>query len=303
MKAAIIYSGIPGPNGADFMAAYCVNACKSLGYEVVKIGSFGARGVPPNPPVEAEGSDFALCILGCAVSENLFKSLRAMGIPTCLWTQNDEIDFHFANSRRLAPHVDLYATYTKKRMDWFENQKIRTIYLPIAADHTLYYPIPDKEKEWDVSMIGCAHNGRIRIVKQLQQLLPDLNWGLNFSMKMTYEAINNLYNATKIVIAPFMDCDQGSFGIAYGCPCRTFEVPASGAFQLQVFRDGLIDVFENGEVAYLYGTNIDEWAEKIKFFLKEEELRNKIAQAGYERVIKEHLYIHRIETIREALHE
>jgi len=302
MKAVLIYSGIPGINGADYMVEYCINACILLGYEVVKVGSFGGKGVPAEPPPEAKGADFALCLLGYGVKDGLFENLRSMGIPTCLWTTNDEMNLHFKNSKRLAPHVDLYATYTRKRMEWFEENKIKTILLPIAADHTLYFPMPETEQIWDVAMIGCPHNGRIRIIKSLHKLLPELKWHIDLSMGLSYAQINALYNCTKIVIAPFMDCDQGSFGIAYGCPCRTFEVPASGAFHLQVFREGLRDVFGEGEITCIKGTDINEWADAIRYFLKEECLRNEIAETAYRKVMKEHLYIHRIETIRRELH-
>lgn len=67
---------------------------------------------------------------------------------------------------------------------------------------------------------------------------------------------------------------------------RCFEIPAAGTFMLAEYSNDLANMFEeNKEAAYFRSK--EELVQKIKFYLEHEDLREKIAKAGLERLLKD----------------
>jgi spore maturation protein CgeB len=66
---------------------------------------------------------------------------------------------------------------------------------------------------------------------------------------------------------------------------RTFEIPACGGFMLHEYSEEAMELFKADEQA-IYFSSIDECIDKIKYYLKHEEIRKKIAQSGYIQAIK-----------------
>jgi len=60
--------------------------------------------------------------------------------------------------------------------------------------------------------------------------------------------------------------------------------------------DNLGDYYKIGDEIEVY-KNTDDLIEKIKHYLKNDEERKKIAEAGYLRIIKDHTYNRRFEDI------
>jgi spore maturation protein CgeB len=74
---------------------------------------------------------------------------------------------------------------------------------------------------------------------------------------------------------------------------RHFEIPATGGFVITRKADDLETYFENGKEMAIVNSN-DELVEKIKYYLLHEDERARIAQAGYERTVREHTYERRL---------
>lgn len=77
---------------------------------------------------------------------------------------------------------------------------------------------------------------------------------------------------------------------------RTFEIPACGGFLLTEDADNLKDYFVPDKEAAIF-RSFPELVEKCKFYLTHEPERQAIAKAGYERVLREHTYVHRFKEI------
>jgi spore maturation protein CgeB len=77
---------------------------------------------------------------------------------------------------------------------------------------------------------------------------------------------------------------------------RTFEVPACGGFLLTEDAENLSDYYRLGSEIVTF-TGCDELVEKTLYYLKHEDKRQQIADAGYQRTHREHTYIHRFEEI------
>lgn len=74
---------------------------------------------------------------------------------------------------------------------------------------------------------------------------------------------------------------------------RVFDVPACRAFLITDYREELEEYFEIEEEIVCY-RNINELKVLIDYYLHNPGERGRIAEAGYQRVIKGHTYVHRM---------
>jgi spore maturation protein CgeB len=77
---------------------------------------------------------------------------------------------------------------------------------------------------------------------------------------------------------------------------RNFEVPGCGGFVLTGRADNLEQYYENGKEVVFFDDR-DDLIEKIRYYLKHESERAAIAQAGYNRTLREHTYTLRFNDI------
>lgn len=81
---------------------------------------------------------------------------------------------------------------------------------------------------------------------------------------------------------------------------RMYTAVGCGAFYMCQYVDGIEEVLVPDKEIVTF-RDYDEMIEKIKFYLPREELRKRIAQAGQERVLKEHTYEVRIKQMIEIV--
>ncbi len=101
---------------------------------------------------------------------------------------------------------------------------------------------------------------------------------------------------SKVVVAFVRDHNKETLA------CRTYEIPACGAFMLHQRTSKIGEVLEEGKEAEFF-SSYEEMRKKIDFYLKNEDLRKEIAERGKNRVLREDLFIHRIEKIFEVFKE
>ena len=83
---------------------------------------------------------------------------------------------------------------------------------------------------------------------------------------------------------------------------RIFDVPAAGAFVLTDWREQMDELFIPGQEVVSYASP-DEVPELIKHYLARPEARRRIAEAARQRVLAEHTYSHRLQTIIARMRE
>ncbi len=104
-----------------------------------------------------------------------------------------------------------------------------------------------------------------------------------------------LFNESKIVVNPY-----GPSRYFIVPNPRTFEIPASRSFQLTDMPRDVKTYFKPGKEIVIYKDQKD-FKEKADYYIENDEERLKIAQAGYNRVVKEHTMTHRIEKMLSLL--
>ena len=328
MKVLLIHSGLPGPNGADYVGKYSANALRSLGHEVIELGGF-YRVSDVHRDMDCaediawqEKPDFILHVYGIAyprMKKDILYALSKTGIPTVLWVHNEEMDFH--ETIKISSKYTLFCSYTKLTLGLHKKAGANAMFLPLAADPGIFFPmeISDKDREkydYECAIAGWPHPVRVKIVKEIEK---DFKTFTNWDMQLPEEELNNLYNTAKIMLSPYQDCDQLKSALllqelerplyrAAGCPCRTYEVPAAQAFQLQVDREDLADVYDiEKEIALSDGfeesfeKGVSQLKKRIEYFLIHEEERKKIAIASYTRTMASNLYTHRMQAIIDRL--
>ncbi|MBE3609027.1 CgeB family protein [Campylobacter californiensis] len=81
---------------------------------------------------------------------------------------------------------------------------------------------------------------------------------------------------------------------------RNFEIPYFNGFQLTDYVPTLEDYFDIGKEVVCYN-NVDEAELLIKYYLQNEDEREKIKKLGHKKAINQHGYIHRFKGILEQI--
>lgn len=86
--------------------------------------------------------------------------------------------------------------------------------------------------------------------------------------------------------------------IRSGVPLRVLEIMACGGFVLVNYQEDLAAEFEDGKELVMY-RSLEEMVDKVHYYLEHEDERKNIAQAGYEKVLREYNYAEKLRHILE----
>lgn len=185
----------------------------------------------------------------------------------------------------LAPLATLVATNDPTHAhEWMSLGTTRAIALPISAiDPTIHYLRSSIRRDLDVVFAGTVSPDRKRFFRDLRRHLPR-EISLMTRQFVWEEEYAKLLSRAKIVLNPIRP------SMKYGANLRLFEIPAFGALELSSYskEEWLIP----GEEVVTYDSPKDA-TKKIIYFLKYQRERERIAQAGYRRVLREHTFVHR----------
>jgi len=174
----------------------------------------------------------------------------------------------------------------------------RVEYLPFCCDPSALYPVVVTPSEYetyksDVVFIGSFEKDRADKLESLANF--DLAvWGNRWNRvrrgseirrhlrhKDVYELeFSKVLNSSKIALNFFRKGNRDVLNP------RTFELPACGAFVIAERTEEQARYFEEGKEIVCF-SNAEELREKVSYYLKHDEEREKIAQAAYERLRKE----------------
>ncbi len=109
-----------------------------------------------------------------------------------------------------------------------------------------------------------------------------------------YNELPIFYNACKI------NFNATSLQMREAVNQRVFDVPACGAFLLTDHQKAIEELFEVGKEVITY-KEPEEIPELVRFYLRHDTEREKIATRARERILNEHTYVHRLQKVIDVM--
>lgn len=263
--------------------------------------------------VETEKPDFVFTLKGEKFSPDYVRKIKASGCTTILWftvlfledwmiTLAQEFDFVLVNADNNRIFLEEKGV---RNVHWF-HQGFDPEFFGIAN-------LPDgniSEKYYaDVAMIGSMgkpiYQKRSELVARLRQEKIDIKWwGPRLSRQLRnlryfWTGVHLAWAGREVYMKDFADVIQHTrifIGQDADTPVpgkylsnRIFAVMGCGGFYLGRRTPGMETVFDIGREMDVFDTD-DEMLEKIRYYLKNEEARRRIARAGQQRVLTDYTY-------------
>ncbi len=271
---------------------------------------------------ESFSPDLVLAVAQAPLSIQVLKKLRALSIPTAMWFVEDFQLFTYWRS--FAQHYDIFAVIQKEPfLDQLAAIGVaNAMYLPLAAQPGFHKPLDltaqdRKDFGAPLSFLGAGYpNRRLAFRRLLGSGLKI--WGSDWDgdallepclqrggARIEPEEAVKIFNATDINLNlhSSVQVDQLVSPGDFVNP-RTFELAACGAFQLVDRRGLLPELFElDNEHELITFQSLEEMIVLIKHFQSRPEQRRAIAQRARQRVLAEHTYSHRMETLLQFIAE
>ena len=258
-------------------------------------------------------ADLVWAVAQSPLTTPALQELRHEGVHTALWFVEDFRIFGYW--RDLTPFYD--AVFTIQRGEFLD--ALRSIgvrhasYLPCAANPRVHKPMELTSVERqrfsaDLAFVGAGYYNRQSLFARFPRSSLKI-WGNDWppdcavassvqegGRRVTTEETAQIYNATKINLnlhsSPNHE-DVNPHG-DFVNP-RTFEIAACGAFQLTDYRSELPELFQpETEIAVF--RKAEELPLLIEHYLLHDEERQAFAARARDRVLREHTYVHRMES-------
>lgn len=226
------------------------------------------------------------------ISPEIIRFITEHTNTTTLFIAGDE-EKYFNITKHYSPYVNnMFTTFkpavAKHQIMGCEN----VIFGGYYANDQIYkrYKIP---KSLDVSFAGSRNEPRRIMFNKLTQSGISVNvfgngWETGNALNLGEYVM--LMNKSKININISIDIINGKEHLQV--KGRDFEVPMCGGFLLTHKNDELEQFYKQGKEVVVY-TDLDDAVSKIKYYLKHDSEREKIAKAGYARAHKDHTSLKR----------
>lgn len=256
--------------------------------------------------------DILICMAQAPISAKALTELRNRGVITVLWFVEDYLRFTYW--RHMSKFYDFVFTIQKGECI----EAIRAAgagevhYLPTACDPLFHKPLnlsEDDRARWGspISFVGAGYHNRTQMFASLAQY-PFKIWGSEWptgrpfdrivqdeSRRVAPEEYIKIFSASDINLNLHSSSERdGVDPTGDFVNPRTFELAASGAFQLCDERALLPEVFEVGTEIITF-SDLHDLREKIEYYRARPEERAKVCAAARARALKEHSYERRME--------
>ncbi|MBI3589603.1 MAG: glycosyltransferase [Candidatus Liptonbacteria bacterium] len=295
-------------------------------YEYDRVESVGAKGVNQEllDLVRREKPDAFLSIM--YYEDLTFATLDAIKAMTTSIGFFMDDHWHFDNSSKFgAPHLSWVATTYSKAVPKYEKLGCRVIRTHLGANHRLFIPpsnpSPNRFK-YDVSFVGAWYHNREQVIHALRRAgISVAVWGPGWPEgRLSDDLMVPVVHATKINIdinppssylglkpfarfflKPSKEGIRPDFGNFFNnirewwqkrtpmIKPRTFNCLAARSFVLTQMTHDLPEYYKLDKEIVAF-RSLPELIKKIKYYLKREDERERIALAGYTRTLRDHTY-------------
>ena len=186
---------------------------------------------------------------------------------------------------------DYIVTTGHKAIKLHKKEGIKNIFFASVVNLEHFKPL-NLEKRYDVVFIGTSGKERIESIKFLRKngIKVDI-----FGKNWHYDEFNSIYHGPLDSDELIKKINQSKINLSISVGVdtkpqikgRPFEVSACRSFVLESYFPDYLDFFEKDKEIVMF-KNKEEMLEKVKYYLKHEKEREKIAQAAYEKVVKKY---------------
>ena len=238
--------------------------------------------------------DVIVCYLsGFSTNIKTLEKLKTYGIPMINESLDDERKFRskkgkdgiYRGTKDICKYFDLSLTTSKNAIVKYIVEKGTPLYKEYGGNEKIYKNTNEK-KVYDVSFIGASYGIRGKYIKFLQEnhinvYTKGSGWENGFAED---NEMIEIFNKSKIVLGFSTVGKNDDIFILKG---RDFEVPLTGSFYLTGYHDELNEYFDIGKDIETY-TSKEDLLEKIKYYLENDEKREKIATNGYKKCLEQY---------------
>ena len=171
--------------------------------------------------------------------------------------------------------IDILLNSTESYIPYFDGLVKESYWFPNSYPDDLMSNL-NLEKTEDIGFCGNVLN-RGHIIDSLDK------YNIKKDIFVIGDDMVNAINSYKI----HLNCN-----ISNDINYRTFETTGCGTFLLTNYTPGLEKLFDIGKEIVVYN-DLNDLDNKVKYYLENEEEREKISKSGYERSKKEHTYYER----------
>jgi spore maturation protein CgeB len=268
--------------------------------------------------------EVALTLVGFKLPIQMVHWLKKQQVKTAVWFTEDP--YFMDRTQLLSKYFDYVFTIDSAALEYYKNNgHLHAYQLPLAAEPHVFKPkVVETKYKSDICLVGFPYPDRVQFIQfLLQNTVYNIKVVGNWSNRlfrfrsnpklMIHEGwvpptvVADFYNGAKIVLntlRPFnLKQNQNKLGIVgKSINNRTFDAAACGSFQLIQYKEDLQHyLIENEEIVSF--KNNQELCQKIDYFLKSEEERQRIADNARKRVLREHTFEKRLEKMLELIKE
>lgn len=272
--------------------------------------------------VKSKKPDFLFC---CLTNDEFYEETfsyisRKTNTTTFNWFCDDH--WRFENySKNWANCFNYVSTTDRDSYIKYKELGFNNVILTQWGCNIYDYKNFNLKKIFDVIFIGQPHGDRLKIIKFLKKSKVNVKcWGYgwdnktnnflfkafwffpkqfpilkekhseiikrnNLRSRVSQNEMIKLYNQSKIGL----NLSNSSINSVQQIKGRNFEIPGTGCFLLTNYVKYLEEYYEIGkEIICFY--NLEELVDEIKYYLKHESEREKIAECGYIKTINKHTY-------------
>ena len=213
---------------------------------------------------------------------------------------------HFTN-------YDLVVSSLPNIVSHFRQQGLASEYLRLGFDDRiipgLKHDPANRAQVVHIGGYGRIHEERNALLEHIANRVPVEFWGYSIETLASDSVVRrsyrgavwgmDMYNVrhnSKINVTKHITEVAGRF-----CNNHTlYEATGVGSLLVTDYKDNLAELFEVGREVVAY-RDPQDCVEKIVYYLDHEDDRAAIAQAGQQRVLKEHTYFHRMQELLDIL--
>ncbi|MFH1768088.1 MAG: glycosyltransferase [Candidatus Omnitrophota bacterium] len=206
--------------------------------------------------------------------------------PAVFYAIDTHLKKPYKKIKRQVKHYDIVFCAQKEGAEKLRRQAgVDAQWIPLACDPQINRKI-DVGVRYDIGFVGrdAKKFARGRHLELLKEKYPR-----SFIGSMDFRNMAKVYSAAKIGF---------NSSIINDINMRIFEVMACGCFLLtnRIRDNGFDSLFQDGKHLVTY-RNDRELIELIDYYLANEKEREAIAQAGFDLVVNNHTYYHRVQSI------